>query len=71
MNGPNKRMPQPPCGASSIATAGGPTAVPFRLCCAQSIIQTSGNNAGPRWCDALDAGSVRARPGAATLGTAP
>ena len=39
MIAPGDRTLPPMCGASSIASAGGPTAVPFRLCCADRIIR--------------------------------
>ena len=29
------------CGAAAIAAPGGPTAVPFRLCCALAIVQAA------------------------------
>jgi hypothetical protein len=38
MIAPGDRTLPAMCGASSIASAGGPTAVPFRLCCAHRII---------------------------------
>ena len=30
------------CGAAAIAVPGGPTAVPFRPCCALAIVQAAG-----------------------------
>ena len=56
--GASDRLRPPGCGASSIAATGGPTAVPFHLCCAYSIIQAGqGGPAGIR-CAALVAGAA-------------
>jgi hypothetical protein len=52
------RLRPPGCGASSIAATGGPTAVPFRLCCAHSIIQAGGGRPAGVQCAALAAGAA-------------
>jgi hypothetical protein len=56
------RTSPPMCGASSIATAGGPTAVPFRLCCAHSIIRAGAGGPTSVQCAALGAGAVETLP---------
>jgi hypothetical protein len=44
------------CGASAILAAGGPTAVPFHLCCALTIIHAGGPDPVPLVCGALESG---------------
>jgi hypothetical protein len=48
-------MNPPECGASAILTAGGPTRVPFHLCCALAMIGTAGPEPGEFVCGALEA----------------
>jgi hypothetical protein len=42
------------CGASAILARGGPTAVPFELCCVLTILRANGPEAGPAVCRALE-----------------
>jgi hypothetical protein len=42
------------CRASAILARGGPSAVPFDLCCVMAIIRASGPEPGPLVCGALD-----------------
>jgi hypothetical protein len=44
----------PECGASAILTAGGPTRVPFQLCCAFAVIGAAGPDPAPFVCGALE-----------------
>ena len=46
-------MNPPECGASAILTAGGPTRVPFHLCCALAMI-AAGPDPGKFVCGALE-----------------
>jgi hypothetical protein len=46
------------CGASAILATGGPAAVPFRLCCALTIIHAGEQDPVPLACGALESGSV-------------
>jgi hypothetical protein len=41
------------CGASAILARGGPTAVPFDLCCVLTLVRAGGTNPGPV-CRALE-----------------
>lgn len=47
-------MNPPECGASAILTAGGPTRVPFHLCCALAMIGANGLDPGEFVCGALE-----------------
>jgi hypothetical protein len=47
-------MNPPECGASAILTAGGPTRVPFHLCCALAMIGAAGPEPGEFVCGALE-----------------
>jgi hypothetical protein len=42
------------CGASAILAPGGPTAVPFDLCCVLTLVRAVGTDAGPAVCRALE-----------------
>jgi hypothetical protein len=46
------------CGASAILATGGPAAVPFRLCCALTIIHAGGPDPVPMACDAFESGPL-------------
>jgi hypothetical protein len=52
-------MNSPACGASAIRAAGGPTRVPFHLCCALAMISTAGPGSEPFVCGALEPDPVR------------
>jgi hypothetical protein len=41
------------CGASAILARGGPTAVPFELCCVLTMVRANGPEPGPAVCRAL------------------
>lgn len=71
MSAQKDRLVAATCGASMLATTGGPTAVPFRLCCAHSILQTGGGGSTVVRCVALDAGAVETRPVPGPPGAAP
>lgn len=47
-------MKAPECGASAILTAGGPTQVPFQLCCALAMVGAAGPDPGKFVCGALE-----------------
>jgi hypothetical protein len=42
------------CRASAILACGGPSAVPFDLCCVMAIIRAGGPEPGPLVCGALE-----------------
>jgi hypothetical protein len=42
------------CGASAILAPGGPTAVPFDLCCVLTLVRAVGTDPGPAVCRALE-----------------
>jgi hypothetical protein len=42
------------CGASAILAPGGPTAVPFDLCCVLTLVRAVGPDPGPAVCRALE-----------------
>jgi hypothetical protein len=54
------RPGRPGCGASAMAAAGGPAAVPFRLCCAMSIIGRDGAGPTAERCGAFHADAAAA-----------
>jgi hypothetical protein len=43
----------PECGASAILTPGGPTAVPFELCCVLTLVRANTPDPGPPVCRIL------------------
>jgi hypothetical protein len=47
-------MNPPECGASAILTTGGPTQVPFHLCCALAMVGQAGSEPGEFVCGALE-----------------
>jgi hypothetical protein len=47
-------VPGPGCPASAIVARGGPTAVPFELCCVLAIIRAGGPDPGPFVCGAVE-----------------
>jgi hypothetical protein len=59
--GPDPAGPEPGdlagvagCGASAILARGGPTAVPFDLCCVLTLVRAGGTEPGPAVCRALE-----------------
>jgi hypothetical protein len=71
MSAPSDRIPAPACGASSIAATGGPTAVPFRLCCAHSIIRSGADGPAAVQCAVAGGGASETPSGPTAARTAP